>query len=159
MRKLIALSSLAFGSLGLIGAAPPPSVDARLRAIVQPVSAAQLRHTIESLVSFGTRHTLSSQTDPRRGIGAALNWGQAQFQADGLPAQRVCDTFSGERLPGLGRIAAGSLEECAVPLGAQLVLSHVSGGCWNSLRVCGSSPCACIRHVSDRASQQSFISM
>ena len=50
------------------------SPDAKLRAIVAPVSQAQLRHTIETLVSFGTRHTLSSQTDPKRGIGAALNW-------------------------------------------------------------------------------------
>ena len=61
----------------LLGAAPPPSPDARLRAIVAPVSQAQLRHTIETLVSFGTRHTLSSQTDPQRGIGAALNWAEA----------------------------------------------------------------------------------
>src|SRR5438477_8638482 len=67
MRKLVALSSLA-----LIGAAPPPSPDARLRAIIARVSAMQLRHTVEALVSFGTRHTLSSQTDPKRGIGAAL---------------------------------------------------------------------------------------
>jgi hypothetical protein len=36
------------------------------------------RHRIEAtvtrLVGFGTRHTLSSQTDPVRGIGAATNW-------------------------------------------------------------------------------------
>ena len=74
MRKILALSSLA-----LIAAAPPPSPDARLRSIIQPVSQAQLRHTIEALVSFGTRHTLSSQTDPKRGIGAALSWAEAEF--------------------------------------------------------------------------------
>ena len=44
MRKLIAV-----GSLLLIGAAPPPSPDARLRAIIAPVSQVQLRHTIEAL--------------------------------------------------------------------------------------------------------------
>ena len=38
MRKLILL-----GSAALIAAAPPPSPDAKLRAIVAPVSAAQLR--------------------------------------------------------------------------------------------------------------------
>ena len=63
----------------LVGAAPPPSTDAKLRAIVAPVSPARLRHTIESLVSFGTRHTLSSQTDPKRGIGAALEWTRGEF--------------------------------------------------------------------------------
>jgi hypothetical protein len=99
MRKRIALVSLA-----LIGAAPPPSVDAKLRAIVAPVSQTQLRRTIETLVSFGTRHTLSSQTDPKRGIGAALNWTKEQFEADGLPTVRPCETMTGERLPGPTRI-------------------------------------------------------
>src|SRR4029078_5896891 len=40
-----------------------------------------LRATIEKLVCFGTRHTLSSQTDPNRGIGAATNWIFSQMQA------------------------------------------------------------------------------
>ena len=100
MRKLIAVSSLV-----LIGAAPPPSPDARLRAIIQPVSQAQLRHTIETLVGFGTRHTLSSQTDPKRGIGASLNWAAAEFNrysaacGNCLTVARTSDMFSGDRLP------------------------------------------------------------
>jgi hypothetical protein len=85
--------------VSLIGAAPPPSTDAKLRAIVAPVSQAHLRHTIETLVSFGTRHTLSSQTDPKRGIGAALGWTKAQFESFGLPTVRPCETVSGERIP------------------------------------------------------------
>src|SRR3954463_4707641 len=105
MRKMLALCSLA-----LIGAAPPPSPDARLRAIVQPVSQAQLRHTIESLVRFGTRHTLSSQTDPKRGIGAALNWAESEFGrysaacGNCLTVQRTSQMFSGDRLPAPTRI-------------------------------------------------------
>ena len=75
MRNIAAVLAIA-----LVGAAPPPSPDTRLRAIIAPVSQAQLRHTIESLVSFGTRHTLSSQTDPKRGIGAALEWTRGEFQ-------------------------------------------------------------------------------
>jgi len=100
MRKLIAV-----GSLVLMGAAPPRSPDARLRAIIQPVSQAQLRHTIETLVGFGTRHTLSSQTDPKRGIGAALNWAEAELNrysatcGNCLTVERTSDTFSGDRLP------------------------------------------------------------
>lgn len=31
---------------------------------------ARLKASVEKLVSFGTRHTLSSATDPKRGIGA-----------------------------------------------------------------------------------------
>lgn len=88
----------------LIGAAPPPSPYAKLRAIVAPVSPARMRATVEKLERFGTRHTLSSQTDPNRGIGAALNWAEGEFKADGLPTLRPCDTFTGERLPGPTRI-------------------------------------------------------
>src|SRR6476620_5807650 len=99
MRKLILL-----GSTALIAAAPPPSPDARLRAIVAPVSAARLKANVEKLVSFGTRHTLSSQTDPKRGIGAALNWGQSQFESYGLQTVRPCDTFTGDRLPAPTRV-------------------------------------------------------
>src|SRR5437764_10203368 len=99
MRKLIAV-----GSVALIGAAPPPSPDAQLRAIIAPVSEAQLTHSIETLVSFGTRHTRSSQTDPKRGIGAALNWGESQFKSFGLETARPCQTFTGERLPGPTRV-------------------------------------------------------
>jgi hypothetical protein len=39
----------------------------------------RLRAVVEKLVSFGTRHTLSSQTDPKRGIGASLRWTEAEF--------------------------------------------------------------------------------
>lgn len=98
MRGMIALASVA-----LIGAAPP-SPDAELRAIVAPVSAARMKATVEKLVSFGTRHTLSSQTDPKRGIGAALNWGESQFKSFGLETVRPCDTFTGERVPTPTRI-------------------------------------------------------
>jgi hypothetical protein len=85
--------------VSLVAAAPPQSPDARLRAIVAPVSQAQLRHTIETLVGFGTRHTLSSQTDPKRGIGAALGWTKAQFESFGLPTVRPCETVTGSRIP------------------------------------------------------------
>jgi hypothetical protein len=44
------------------------------------VSQARLRADVETLVGFGTRHTLSAQDDPRRGIGAAWAWGEAQFR-------------------------------------------------------------------------------
>ena len=100
MRKLVALSSVM-----LIGATHPQSPDSRLRAIVAPVSQTELRHTIETLVGFGTRHTLSSQTDPKRGIGAALNWAEAEFGRysaacdNCLSIGRTSETFSGSRLP------------------------------------------------------------
>ena len=94
MRKIAILMCVS-----LLGAAPAPSTDARLRAIIAPVSQAQLKHTIEKLVGFGTRHTLSSQTDPKRGIGAALNWTKGEFESFGLPTIRPCETVTGSRIP------------------------------------------------------------
>src|SRR5947209_6434404 len=79
-------------------------------AVVAPVSAAQLKATVEELVSFGTRHTLSSQTDPKRGIGAALGWAEAELNRDSaacggcLVVGRTSDVFTGERLPGPTKI-------------------------------------------------------
>ena len=93
MRKLGLLPCLL-----LIAAAPPP-VDAKLRQIVEPVSGPQMKRTVEKLVSFGTRHTLSSQTDPKRGIGAAVRWAEAEMKSFGLPTLQVCDTVTGRRIP------------------------------------------------------------
>jgi Peptidase family M28 len=57
---------------------PPADV----RAMLKQVSVANLQRDVQTLVAFGTRHTMSSQTDPARGIGAAESWLNAQLQAD-----------------------------------------------------------------------------
>jgi hypothetical protein len=43
------------------------------------VSAERLKSDVERLVAFGTRHTLSEQDNPARGIGAAVDWGADVF--------------------------------------------------------------------------------
>jgi len=50
------------------------SIDPRVRKILDEVSEARIRSTIEKLVSFGTRNTMSTQDDPARGVGAARQW-------------------------------------------------------------------------------------
>jgi hypothetical protein len=52
----------------------PQAPDPELRALLREVDPRRIEATVDKLVSFGTRHTLSSQTDPRRGIGAARDW-------------------------------------------------------------------------------------
>jgi hypothetical protein len=54
--------------------------DPGLLALVRQIDPNRIQATIEKLVSFGTRHTLSSQTDPARGIGAATAWVTQQMQ-------------------------------------------------------------------------------
>jgi Peptidase family M28 len=75
-----------FTALFLVAAAPAPSPTA-------------LRGTVDRLVSFGTRHTLSSATDPKRGIGAARNWVAGEFVKLGLTVERPSKRFDGPRAP------------------------------------------------------------
>ena len=48
--------------------------DAEIEKMVKEVSPDSLQSYIKTMVAFGTRNTLSIQTDPKRGIGAARNW-------------------------------------------------------------------------------------
>ena len=75
-------------------------------AAAQPApSPKRLKADVEALVGFGTRHTASSATDPRRGIGAARNWTAAQFDAIGracggcVKVERIARRFTGPRAP------------------------------------------------------------
>lgn len=66
---------------------------------------ARLKADVEKLVSFGTRHTLSSATDPKRGIGAARRWAKAEFEkiaqsCKGCMTTELLErTMSGPRVP------------------------------------------------------------
>lgn len=56
------------------------SLASPLAAAAPEVSEARLRADVERLVSFGTRHTMSVQDDPKRGIGATRRWAEAEFR-------------------------------------------------------------------------------
>ncbi|MCY7352507.1 MAG: M20/M25/M40 family metallo-hydrolase [Cytophagaceae bacterium] len=53
--------------------------DPAIEALVGQVSADSLRAHITGLVSFGTRHTMSTTTDPKRGIGVSRRWVLGKF--------------------------------------------------------------------------------
>jgi hypothetical protein len=69
----LATMGLATRSASGGGSPNGPPVLPEVRQMLHDVSADRIQQTIEKLVSFGTRHTLSTQTDPNRGIGAATN--------------------------------------------------------------------------------------
>lgn len=48
--------------------------DPQVEKMVTEISKDSLESYIRKMVSFGTRNTLSTQTDAKRGIGAARNW-------------------------------------------------------------------------------------
>jgi len=66
------------GATGQLVRAQAP--DQELIGILRQVNPSNLQQTVRKLVGFGTRHTLSSQTDPARGIGAATNYVLSQLQ-------------------------------------------------------------------------------
>jgi len=76
----------------------PPATDPRITAIVRTVSAARLEHDLTSLVSFGTRHTLSDTLSPTRGIGAARRWIKAEFDRISAACGGCLEVFTIERM-------------------------------------------------------------
>ena len=66
-------SALAIASIVCAYAAPPER-PADIDVVMKDISPQHLRATIDKLVTFGTRHTLSSRDDAQRGIGAAARW-------------------------------------------------------------------------------------
>jgi hypothetical protein len=70
--------------------------DPEIEKMVKEVSADSLQSFIKPLVAFGTRNTLSTQTDPKRGIGAARNWVLDKFNE--FAVQSVNETGN-ESLP------------------------------------------------------------
>ncbi|KAL9000445.1 MAG: hypothetical protein Q9169_000962 [Polycauliona sp. 2 TL-2023] len=63
------------------GVLTPQSPDQELQDILAEIDPSRIETIIAKLVSFGTRHTLSSQTDPVRGIGAARDWIAEQMRS------------------------------------------------------------------------------
>ena len=53
--------------------------DAEIEKMIKEVSVDSLQSYIKTLVAFGTRNTLSTQTDAQHGIGAARNWVLGKF--------------------------------------------------------------------------------
>ncbi len=60
--------------------------DAEIETMVKEISADSMKAYINKMVSFGTRNTLSTTKDPKRGIGAARNWVVQKFNEFGRGA-------------------------------------------------------------------------
>jgi hypothetical protein len=60
--------------------------DPQIEKMVEAINADSLKSDIMTLVGFGTRHTMSSVTDPKRGIGAAREWILSRFREDAAHA-------------------------------------------------------------------------
>ena len=67
----------------VLGAAACAAAAAAEQPILREISGSpdpgQLQATVQALVGFGTRHTLSDTASTKRGIGAARRWAQSRF--------------------------------------------------------------------------------
>ena len=63
-----------FCCLAFHATADEKAVNPQIRKLVDEVSEARIKATLEKLVSFGTRNTLSNPDDPEHGVGAARQW-------------------------------------------------------------------------------------
>src|SRR5215831_8031276 len=77
--SVVAPASAASASVG--SAQTTGNFDPALRALIGQIDPNRIQATIEKLITFGTRHTASTQTDPNLGIGAAYTWVFQQMQA------------------------------------------------------------------------------
>ena len=93
---------LALLALSLALPAFAQDADPRIEQVLAQISAERLSATVDRLASFGTRHTLSSQTDPARGLGAAAQWIHDEFRAASPRLQVGFDDYEipaqGERI-------------------------------------------------------------
>ncbi|WP_430392287.1 M28 family metallopeptidase [Dyella sp. 20L07] len=82
-----------------------PREQPSLLALSTAPSEAELHATIEKLVSFGTRHTMSDTKSDTRGIGAARRWVKSRFEAISrdcggcIEVVTPSQMFTGKRLP------------------------------------------------------------
>ncbi len=99
MKTILALPLLALALPTIAFAAPDDGV-----------TQARLEADVARLVAFGTRHTLSSQEDPKRGIGAARKWAEAEFRKTSASCGGCLEivlpetTVQGERVPSPTRL-------------------------------------------------------
>jgi hypothetical protein len=73
---------VAFSAAAVGAEAPAPVVarDPEIEKIVAEISPTHIEASIRKLVSFKTRHTLSTTTSPDTGIGAARDWIKAELE-------------------------------------------------------------------------------
>ena len=132
------------GSAGSLQAPDPALV-----ALIGQIDPARIQATIQKLVSFGTRHTLSSQTDPNRGIGAAVAWVTQQMQAYAAASggrmtvqQQQFVQPAGPRIPTPTSITnvIATLQGTASPERFYVVTGHLDSRCTDVLDFTSDAP-------------------
>ncbi|MEN2711794.1 M20/M25/M40 family metallo-hydrolase [Sphingomonas sp. NPDC092331] len=92
---------------------------------------ARLKASVEKLVGFGTRHTLSDADDPNRGIGAARRWFAAELARLGdrcgcIEVANIARGFTGPRAPnGVQIVDVLGFQAGTDPKRVVIVMGHI----------------------------------
>src|SRR5262245_1174794 len=106
VRPAIALAALLLLSAGA-GACRPAerqsreAADPRIQKLIVTISSEHLRMLTSTLVSFGTRNTLSDTTSATRGVGAARQWIYDEMKRT---SPRLQVSFDTHQIPARARI-------------------------------------------------------
>jgi hypothetical protein len=103
MKRLILIAAMA-GTVALAHAQTTIDRDPEIAGMVKEVNPDSLQSYIKTMLTFGTRSTVSSTTDLKKGIGAARNWVLSKFNqfaaASGGRLTAIVDTTT---YPGDGK--------------------------------------------------------
>lgn len=103
---LLAATSTATATGVAQAAAPVAERQTGIDAIVREISPQRIRHYVEKLVGFGTRHTMSDTKSGTRGIGAARRWIKAELERCGAAAGgRLEVAFDSHTHPVMARLS------------------------------------------------------
>ena len=64
--------------------------DPEISLMVDEISVKRIEDHIKTLISFHTRHNLSSRDNPSRGIGAAWNWVKTEMEKSIPASTTIC---------------------------------------------------------------------
>ena len=98
----------------------PQAPDAELQAMIAEVDPRRVQDIITTLTNFGTRHTLSNQTDPVRGIGAARDWILKEMQS-------FAQASNGNMEVGLDSYIQGITDTISFPVNISNVVATLKG--------------------------------
>lgn len=116
-------------------------------AAAQDPSPQRMRADVAKMVSFGTRHSASSTTDPKRGIGAARNWVEGEFRAIGkacggcITTERLARSFTGPRAPnGVEIVDVLGVQKGTEPNRVVIIMGHLDSRNSDVMDAAGEAP-------------------
>lgn len=107
---------------------------------------ARLKASVEKLVSFGTRHTLSSPDDPVRGIGAARRWfagemGKIGRQCGCITVENIERVFTNQRAPnGVNVVDVLGVQKGSDPNRVVIVMGHIDSRVTDVMNITADAP-------------------